>query len=147
MEEKYCYTMDLYPQQYEDENRLYKFYETLGEEGRLTTTKCKDCGAILWPPRIICRECISDNLEWVYLPKAGKIVAFTVNVAGVAPQFKPPVIYAIIEFDNGVRMISALVDTNPEEVSIGVEVEPKVVEWPTDHLGRKRFGYFFRLKK
>ena len=56
MAEKMTYysAMDTYAQQYEDTTHLYKFYDYLREEGKLTTTKCKDCGHVPWPPRVIC---------------------------------------------------------------------------------------------
>lgn len=147
MLEKYIYTMDPYPQQYEDINRVHKFYENLRERGQLTTTKCRECGAVHWPPRIICRECLSDNLEWIDLPNEGKITAFSISYAGIDPQFKPPVVYAIIDYDEaGVRIISPLVDTNVDEVTVGSEVQLKVVDVPPDQDGRKRVMFFYRLK-
>ena len=99
------YICDPVPQQTEEQNKVYLFYEHL-REGRLTTTKCKDCGHITWPPKIVCNECISDNLDWIDFPPTGKIYAFTVQVGGVPPGFEAPLVYALIDFDNGVRIIS-----------------------------------------
>ena len=147
MAETYCYTMDMYPQQYEDVNRVHHFYEVLREQSKLITTKCVDCGAVLWPPRVVCRECLSDNLEWVDLPEEGTISSFSVSVAGVAPQFKPPVIYSVIDFENGVRIVSPIVDTDPEDIEVGKKVVLQPVDVPPDHLGRKRVMFFFKLKK
>ena len=145
MTSAYCYTMDMYPQQYEDVNRVYKFYENLRESEKLTTTRCLDCGSIHWPPRVICRDCLSENLEWIDLPEEGTITSFSVSTAGVAPQFKPPVVFAIIEYENGVRIISPLVDTDINQVAIGKKVVLKVVDVPPDHLDRKRVMFYFKL--
>jgi len=146
MAEAYCYTMDMYPQQYEDTNRVYKFYENLREHEKLSTTKCKDCGATHWPPRVVCRDCLSENLEWIDFPEEAKISSFSVSTAGVAPQFKPPVVFAIMDYDNGVRIISPLVETAPEDVAVGKAVKLKVVDIPPDFIGRKRVMFYFRLK-
>ena len=134
------YICDPVPQQGADQNRIYPFYEHL-REGRLTTTRCMECNHITWPPKVVCTECMSDKLEWVDFPATGKIYAFTIQVGGVPPGFTPPLVYALIDFDNGVRVISPLVDTKPEDVHVGDEVTLKVVDAP-----RNRVLFFFKLK-
>lgn len=135
------YICDPVPQQTPDQNRVYPFYDHL-REGRLTTTQCNNCEHIAWPPRIVCPECMSDGLEWVDFPPTGKIYAFTIQVGGVPPGFQAPLVYALIDFENGVRIISPLVDTNPDDVAVGHEVVLKVVDAPRD-----RVLFFFKLKK
>ena len=71
----YLTVTDMYPQEYQDTTMMYPFWDSL-RGGKLTTTKCKDCGKISWPPRLICPECISDNLEWVDMPETGKIYTY-----------------------------------------------------------------------
>lgn len=124
-EEKYYVAMDPYPQQKKEFTKLYKFYDYL-KEGKLTTTRCKSCGYLPWPPRTICPECISDELEWVEFPDTGKIYAFTVLVNAVPLGYKPPLIFALIDFPNGLRIFSTLVDANPDEIRVGSEVELEV---------------------
>jgi uncharacterized OB-fold protein len=85
---------------------------------------------------------MSDGLEWIDFPPTGKIYAFTVQVGGVPPGFQAPLVYALIDFENGVRIISPLVDTNPDDVAAGGEVVLKVVDAPRD-----RVLFFFKLKK
>jgi uncharacterized OB-fold protein len=146
VEQRYIYTVDPYPQQYEDQSRLYKFYENLGE-GRLTTTRCKSCGHLPWPPRVICPQCLSDDLEWVDMPRTAKVYSYTVQVAGIPPGYEPPLLFALVDFDNGMRMFTRLVDTQPEELKTGVEVELKVGGAPPDHEGRERIIPLFALKR
>jgi len=141
-EKEYSYTMDIYPQEHVEETRLWPFFETL-KQGKLTTTKCNKCGHIFWPPEVVCPGCLSDDLEYVDMPKRGKIYAFTVQVAAIPPGFEPPLIHAIIDFENGVRIISPLVDTKPEDVKLGDEVELKVVNIPPDSHG-DRVLFFFK---
>lgn len=134
------YITDPVPLQTPDQNRIYTFYDNL-REGRLTTTQCKDCSYIMWPPRVVCPECISDNLEWVGFPEPGRIYAFTVQENGNPPGFPPPMVYALIDFDNGKRIISPIVDCDPNEVEVGAEVSLKVVPASKD-----RVLFFFTLK-
>lgn len=147
-EPAYVYTIDPYPQQYEDVTRVHPFYTALREDGKLITTRCKRCGAVHWPPRVVCRECLSDDVEWIDLPKRGQIAAFSISEAGIDPRFKPPVVYAIIDFaETGVRIISPLVETDAAEVTVGAEVELKVVDVPPDQDGRRRVMFYFKLVK
>lgn len=141
-EKKYSYTMDIYPQEHMEETRLWPFFENL-KQGKLTTTKCNKCRHVFWPPEVVCPECLSDDLEYVDMPKRGKIYAFTVQVAAIPPGFKPPLIHAMIDFENGIRIISPLVDTKPEDVKLGDEVELKVVDIPPDSHG-DRVLFFFK---
>ncbi|MGA3172902.1 MAG: Zn-ribbon domain-containing OB-fold protein [Syntrophorhabdales bacterium] len=134
------YITDPVPLQTPDQNRVYTFYDNL-REGRLTTTRCKECGCIAWPPRVVCFECMSDQLEWVDFPDPGRIYAFTVQENGNPPGFPVPTIYALIDFDNGKRIISPIVDCDPSEVTVGAEVALKVVPAPKD-----RVLFFFTLK-
>ena len=148
MAEKMTYytAMDTYPQQYEDSTQLYKFYDFL-KEGKLTTTKCKDCGTVHWPPSKICPECISDNLEWVDMPKTGKVYSYTSAYSGLPPELvdKAPLVYALIDFDNGIRILSGVVGAKPEQMATGLEVEMIVVDVAPDQQGRRRVAPYFRL--
>jgi len=142
----YLTVMDMYPQEYQDTTMMYPFWDNL-RDGKLTTTKCKDCGKISWPPRLICPECISDNLEWVDMPETGKIYTYTIQVVGLAPGFKPPMVFAVIEFENGIRIFSALTDVDPEEVRTGQEVVLNTGKIAPDQQGRERIIPYFTLKK
>ncbi len=133
------YVCDPVPQQTEDQNMVYPFYDHL-RENRLTTTQCQDCGQIAWPPKIVCNECMSDQMEWIDFPPTGKIYAFTTQEAGVPPGFDSPLVFALRDCDNDVRLISALIDTDPAKVSVGAEVTLKVVDAPRD-----RVLFFFTL--
>ena len=84
LEGKYIASMDLYPQEAKEFNRIYPFYEFL-KQGRFTTTRCKDCGHQPFPPRVLCPKCLSENLEWVDLPTRGKV-----KVKSYTIDFKKP---------------------------------------------------------
>jgi len=134
------YSLDPVPLEAKEFNRIYPFYDHL-RQGRLTTTQCADCGHICWPPRIVCPQCISDRLDWVDFPEVGLVYAYTVQLNGNPPGFPPPMIYALIDFDNGVRIICPVVDCDPSEVEVGSEVVLKVVPAP-----KERVLFFFQLK-
>jgi uncharacterized OB-fold protein len=76
-----------------------------------------------------------------------KIYSYTVQVAGVPPEFPPPLVYALIDFDNGLRLFSAIVDCDPDEVTTGAEVEVVVRDVAPDQYGRPRIMPYFRLRR
>ena len=133
-EEHYAATMDVFPQQTKELNKLYPFYDAL-RENRFTTTKCKKCGALKWPPRTICPECISDDLEWIDLPSTGKIEIFTVEEVGVPLGFDRPLVHALVRLDNlDFTFFSRIVDVKPEQLTEGMSVVLKVLEIDRDRV-------------
>ena len=121
----YIATMDLYPQETRETNRIYPFYENL-KQGRFTTTKCKDCGHPAFPPRVICPECLSENLEWVDLPTKGKVKTFTEQQRGVPLGFEEPLIHALIDLGGKLNFFSRIVNCKAGELKEGDEVELSV---------------------
>ena len=63
----YLRATDPLPLESPEFNKLHEFYAYLAVE-RLTTTRCKGCGRIDWPPRGFCPACTSDAYDWVDLP-------------------------------------------------------------------------------
>jgi uncharacterized OB-fold protein len=134
LEGLYPSTLDLYPLEAKEFNRIYKFYENL-RENRFTTTKCKKCGTTPFPPRVVCPKCNAGDLEWVDLPTKGKVLRFTEEVAGVPLGFDAPLIHALIELEDGRRLISRVANCKEGELKEGAavklapfEVPPMVVE-------------------
>jgi hypothetical protein len=137
----YPVTMDLWPVEAKEFNRVWPFYENL-KAGRFTTTKCKDCGHIAFPPRVICPACYSENLDYIDLPKKGKVVVLTEEVKGVPLGFASPLIHAIIEFADGPikRMISKIVNCAAGELKRGDEVQMVVFEVPAMPIEKGKAG-------
>jgi len=115
---KYFATMDFYPIEAPEFNRISKFYENLAQK-KLTTTKCKHCGATPFPPRVVCPECNSDELEWVELADKGKVLQFSEEVAGV----EAPLIHAIVDLGHGLRLLSRVVNCPAGQLKEGDELQ------------------------
>ena len=129
LEDKYPSTMDLYPLEAPEFNRISQFYENL-REGRLTTTKCQKCGHVAFPPRVICPQCNSEDLGWVDLPTKGKVVHFGEEVAGVPLGFKSPLILAYIDLGGGSKFVSRIANCEAGQLKEGDEVQLYVYEVP-----------------
>ena len=125
---KLPYMLDFYPLEDEKNTRISQFFKNL-KKGCLTTTKCKRCGELLWPPRIVCSGCLSDDLEWVDLGVEGELYAFTEMRAGAPLGFIQDVPFCIGIVKIGGLLISARIDdAKYEELKIGNKVKLKIVE-------------------
>jgi len=125
---KLPFMLDFYPLQDEKSTRISQFFKNL-KEGRLTTTKCKKCGKLLWPPRIICSECLSDELEWVDLGTVGELYGFTEVRLGAPLGFVEDVPFCVGLVKIGGLLISARIDdAKYEDLKIDDKVRLKVVE-------------------
>lgn len=129
LDDKYPSTMDMYPQEAKEFNRIYPFYENL-KDNKLTTTKCQDCGATPFPPRVVCPECNSENLEWMELPTKGKVLQFSEEVAGVPLGWEPPLIHAMIDLGEGFKILSRIANCEAGQLQEGADVQLLVYEVP-----------------
>lgn len=56
--------------------RIVKTYYDHLAEGKIMGRKCKECGAVEWPPLLVCNTCGSCEMEWVEMSGKAKLVQF-----------------------------------------------------------------------
>jgi uncharacterized OB-fold protein len=100
------------------------FWEA-ANDGRLILKQCKTCGEFHHYPRDICPHCLSTDTEWVESAGTGTVYSFSTMGAGEAAYT-----LAFVTLDEGVTLLTNLVDCNPAEVVIGRRV--KVSFKPSD---------------
>ena len=109
-------------------------------EHRLVVQRCTDCAHTRLPPAPICPECRSDGSEWQEVSGRGEIYSYTVVHRPIALDQQVPFVIAVVALEGagGVRMISNIVDADPDELSIGLALE---VAWEdmSDDLAIPRF--------
>ena len=96
------------------------------KEGKLLYQRCKDCNTNVFYPRIACTNCFSDNLEWVESSGKGTVYTYTVVESNPPSAFIQdlPFVIAIIKLEEeGVQMLSNIVDCDPHEVECDMPVE------------------------
>ncbi|GAB7020722.1 Zn-ribbon domain-containing OB-fold protein [Halostagnicola bangensis] len=122
--------LDFYNLQSEEETRIHEFYDRL-QEGSLSTTRCEDCDALHFPPRVVCPECTSDDLSYESLPHDGTLFAFSV-VRGSAPigmTDDVPFVMGIVDLEGVDVRLSARIDGAAyDDLSIGDRVTLKIVD-------------------
>lgn len=134
--------LDFYELQDPEHTQIHEFYENL-HEGELTTTQCTDCEALHFPPRIICPECTSDNLEYVSLPHNGELYSFTEvrGTAAIGMNSDTPFVAGVV--DLGETQLSARIDdAGYDDLRIGDPVQLKIVEID-DSTDQNRVFYRF----
>src|SRR3989304_6245782 len=104
------------------ENKPF-FDGTLKHE--LHIQRCKDCGKFYFYPRTACPHCLSENTEWVKASGKGKVYSFTICERPGSPPFAGDVPYniAIIQLDEGVRMMSKVIDCENKDIKCDMPVE------------------------
>ena len=89
---------------------------------------CDDCGGVVWHPRRHCTHCTSLNLSWKTSKGEGTVYTYSIVRQNYHPAFREriPYVVAWIDVDEGFRILSNVVDVDPEEVSVGQRVR---VRW------------------
>ena len=102
------------------------FWESLRAHA-IQLQRCGDCARFIYYPRAVCPSCLSDDLAWTPVTGRGVVHAFTIPSRHPTPAFGAdvPYVVALIELDEGARILSNLVDVEPrpEAVKIGMPVE------------------------
>jgi uncharacterized OB-fold protein len=99
-----------------------QFYKFIGEK-KLMAAKCKKCGSMYVPPRPMCANCFSKELDWIEVKPKGKLVTYTIiHVAPEQFQSIAPYAYGIIELQNGLRLPGIIRNIDPEKLKIGIEL-------------------------
>ena len=97
----------------------FKDYNDALKKNKLLGLKCKECSAITVPPKMVCRNCTSPNMDIIELGGKGKIVTFTaVNVASEGRQGEVPYIIVLVELDEGPWIMGNLIDIDPNEATM-----------------------------
>ena len=94
----------------------------------LMLPKCKACGQLHYFPRPFCPHCFSWDLEWVRCSGKGKLYSFLINHRP-APGFEEetPYVIAVVELDEGPRMLSNLIDIEPTPEAVQVDMPVEIL--------------------
>jgi len=101
-----------------------RYTREIPQRYRLEAGKCKECGFIAFPPRLVCPQCGSKQFEQINLKPEGKILTYTVvHVAADEFATQTPFAVAIIETADGARLTAQVVDCLPKDVAVGKKVK------------------------
>lgn len=93
----------------------------------LLIQRCRHCGNFIHHPREQCPNCFSQDLEWQQVSGKGRVYAFTNVYQAQHPAFqdRTPYCFAIVQLDEGPRMVANIVGCAPEDVRCDMQVTVK----------------------
>ena len=108
------------------------YWEAAGD-GRLLVGYCADCEEHFFYPRRHCPLCAGSEVEYVEAEGTGTVHARTiVRQAGGAYAEATPYVLAYVELDEGPRMLTNVVEADPDDVEVGDRVEVTFDQLPGD---------------
>lgn len=101
-----------------------EFYQFC-QQHELRFQRCKDCSTWRHMPRESCQSCGSFEWTWERSSGKGQLFSWTVIHRALHPGFADDVPYAaaVVELEEGVRLVSHVLDLSPEQLCIGMPVE------------------------
>jgi 3-oxo-4,17-pregnadiene-20-carboxyl-CoA hydratase alpha subunit len=100
-----------------------EFFWEGAARGELLIQRCSSCGTLRHPPRPACGACRSFDWDTVRASGRGEVYSHVTVHHPVVPPFEAPYDVALIQLDEGVRLVSNVIGVAPEDVRIGMPVE------------------------
>lgn len=100
-----------------------QFFWDGAKDHKLLIQRCGACAALRHPPRPMCPHC--NSLDWDTVKSSGRgtLFSFVMPQHPQFPWFEPGYIVALIDLEEGTRLVSNLVGIEPDEATIGMPVE------------------------
>jgi uncharacterized OB-fold protein len=92
-------------------------------ESKLLIQRCGGCGQLRHPPRPMCPNCRSLDWETIESSGRGTVYSYVMPHEPKFPFFDYPYVVALVELEEGVRLVSNLTDIDPADVTPGMPVE------------------------
>ncbi len=108
---------------------LSKPYFDACNESRLVIQQCDTCHRWQFYPRHVCSYCGGGDLVWRQAAGTGRVASYTVVRRAVSKAYTAPYVIALIDLDEGVRMMSQLREIDVDSVFIGQCVEVVFEQW------------------
>jgi uncharacterized OB-fold protein/acyl dehydratase len=98
------------------------------DRGELMIQKCSQCNTLRHPPRPMCGECRS--VEWEPEPcrGTGSVHSYVIMHHPPMPGYDFPVAVALIDLDEGTRIVANIVDCDFDDIHIGMKLEASIEE-------------------
>ncbi len=108
-------------------DNAYFFEGTANRELRIQ--KCNACGVLRHPPGPACPDCGALDRGWVAAKGEGTVFSYVVHHAPQVPGKQLPLVIALVDLDEGVRMVAEVTGV-PTDGPGGLEIgERLVVDW------------------
>ena len=102
-------------------------YWDAARAGELRIQRCRTCAKAYFYPRSFCPHCGSDDVEWFTTSGRATLTSYIISERA-APGFEAPYIIAIVELEEGPRMMTNIVDVEPSPDKLALDM-PLVVRF------------------
>lgn len=92
-------------------------------ENKLLIQRCGGCGQLRHPPRPMCPHCRSLEWDTIEACGLGTVYSYVVPHEPKFPFFDYPYVVALVELEEGLRLVSNLTGIDPSDVTTGLAVE------------------------
>jgi uncharacterized protein len=93
-------------------------------QGALRLQRCDQCGHAYFPPRPFCPSCASRNVSVFNASGRGRLYSYVIHHRAV-PGFTPPYAIAVVELDEGPRMMTNIIECpqTPDALQLDMKLE------------------------
>ncbi len=94
-------------------------------QGRLRLQACTNCGRWSYPLMTLCGECGSGEIEWRDTCGRGTVFSHARLMRPYHPrhQDRLPLVLAQVDIEEGLRLMTNIIDIDPAQVRVGQAVE------------------------
>lgn len=98
-------------------------------------------GEYIFYPRPLAPRTLADDLQWREISGNGTLYSYTVATRPPAPHFaaEGQMILAIVQWDEGPKFSTELVNVDPEDLQIGMELSPVFTDYPEGGVTMLRY--------
>ena len=91
----------------------------------LLLPQCRQCAGYWFPPAATCPHCWSTEWDWRKASGRGRIYSFGVYHRVYHPGFENdlPYVFAVIQLEEGPRLVSNVINESPEKLQCDTPVE------------------------
>lgn len=104
-------------------NRDSAFFWEGTQKGELRIQSCNACGVLRHPPGPACPACGALDRGYVVASGLGTVFSYVVHRHPPVPGKELPLVIALIDLDEGVRMVGEVPGVEPEEIAIGTRLQ------------------------
>jgi uncharacterized OB-fold protein len=96
------------------------------KRGELLLQRCRECESPYFPPQPFCPGCLSDQVVVFRASGRGLLYSYVISHLAV-PGFDPPVVLAVVELEEGPRLLTNIVGVEPDPALLPIDLQVEVV--------------------
>ena len=93
--------------------------------GELRLQRCSHCARVWFPPRPVCPACASREVSVFAASGRARLYSYVINQRA-APGFRAPYVIAVVELEEGPRMLTNLIEVEPTPEALPLDLPLEV---------------------